>query len=261
MNLVLAHGFLGFQRRYGIHYFHGVKEYLAEALPRLHLKILETEVSPLARIHLRGAQLRGQILAAMEAGELDPAERVHLVAHSMGGLDARWCLSPANPENIAEKVASLSTISTPHRGSPVADFLTGGGRLSARAGARLGPYLDVGLGIVDLTTDGATRFNERFPDHPEVRYFSYAGKGRPGPRPTSLVLAPCHWIIAQTGAAANDGLVSVESAAWGESPEEPWPADHADEIGHDLNQGRNAKPAFDYLVRYRALVERLAPIS
>jgi triacylglycerol lipase len=77
----------------------------------------------------------------------------------------------------------------------------------------------------------------------------------------NLVLAPSHRIIARTGAAANDGLVSVESATWGESPEEPWPADHADEIGHDLNQGRNARPAFDYRARYRATVERLAEFA
>jgi hypothetical protein len=51
----------------------------------------------------------------------------------------------------------------------------------------------------------------------------------------------------------------VESAAWGESPEAPWPADHADEIGYDLDRG--AASAFDYRARYRSIVERLAALD
>ncbi len=259
MNLVLAHGFLGFQRRFGMEYFHGVAEFLRRQFGSMDLRILETEVSPLARVGLRARQLRAQILAALADGRLDPDQKVHIIAHSMGGLDARWCISPGNAENIGPRVASLSTISTPHRGSPVADLLVAQ-PLAAGRYAALEPYLEAALGIVDLTSEGLRRFNARCPDHPQVRYFSYAGRGRPGSRRTCRLLRPCYWLIARREGPDNDGLVSVASARWGEFPEEPWPADHADEIGHDLDHGRAAKPAFDYLARFRAMVERLLAI-
>lgn len=261
MNLVLAHGFLGFKRRFGAHYFRGVAEHMRERFPSLDLKVLATEVNPLGKVAQRGRDLRQQILQAREQGLLDPAQRIHIIAHSMGGLDARWCLSPNNPDNIAAHVASLSTIATPHRGSPVADMLTLNGRLPISVGERLEPLLELGMGIADLTSDGAAKFNACWPDHPEVRYFSYAGRGRDGEWPTSLILWPAHCLILRKAGCANDGLVSVESAAWGESPEEPWPADHADQIGYDLNAHGRGKPAFDHLARYQAIVERVAAID
>ena len=40
----------------------------------------------------------------------------------MGGLDSRFILSPANPDNIANLITTLTTIGTPHQGSPLADL-------------------------------------------------------------------------------------------------------------------------------------------
>jgi hypothetical protein len=40
----------------------------------------------------------------------------------MGGLDRRWMLSPANPNEIQAPIRSL-TISTPRLGSPTADVI------------------------------------------------------------------------------------------------------------------------------------------
>ena len=42
---------------------------------------------------------------------------MHLIAHSMGGLDARHMIVR---EGMAERVASLTTVGTPHNGTPVA---------------------------------------------------------------------------------------------------------------------------------------------
>jgi triacylglycerol lipase len=261
MNLVLAHGFLGFKRLFGVDYFNGVAGFLCDAFPDLGLKVLVTEVNPLGRIHQRGNQLKGQIAQALANGALDPLKKTHVIAHSMGGLDARYCVSPGNSENIASQIASLTTISTPHRGSPVADFFTGRGGIPETLGERLEAILDLGGGILDLTTAGAAQFNERYPNHSDVQYFSYAGRGREGGAPTSVWLLPAYYLIGRKAGPANDGLVSVESAVWGESPEPPWPADHADEIGHDLNRLVTSKPAFDYLAKYRTIVERLAGLA
>ena len=48
---------------------------------------------------------------------------LHIIARtSMGGLDSRFLLSN-NLLGLADRVVSLSTVSTPHRGSPVADLI------------------------------------------------------------------------------------------------------------------------------------------
>ncbi len=50
-----------------------------------------------------------------------PARKVNLIAHSMGGLDARYAICQLG---LADRVASLTTIGTPHLGTPLADLGT-----------------------------------------------------------------------------------------------------------------------------------------
>jgi triacylglycerol esterase/lipase EstA (alpha/beta hydrolase family) len=70
-------------------------------------------------------QQRAEALAAQVAARF-PNGKVHIIAHSMAGLDARYLLSH-NLQSLANpgRVASLSTVATPHCGSPVADLLVG----------------------------------------------------------------------------------------------------------------------------------------
>ncbi len=51
------------------------------------------------------------------------AEKVNLVCFSMGGIDCRFLVSPAGLD-YGSKVASVTTISSPHRGTFVADVAT-----------------------------------------------------------------------------------------------------------------------------------------
>ncbi|KAK2963008.1 hypothetical protein BLNAU_2031 [Blattamonas nauphoetae] len=44
------------------------------------------------------------------------ANKVHLICHSMAGLDARHMLFNYRHENFHEHVASVTTIATPHHG-------------------------------------------------------------------------------------------------------------------------------------------------
>lgn len=48
------------------------------------------------------------------------AQKVNIIAHSKGGIESRYMISCLD---MADKVASLTTISTPHRGSKIADYL------------------------------------------------------------------------------------------------------------------------------------------
>jgi triacylglycerol lipase len=271
MNLVLSHGILGFESIHGIAYFNGVKDHLTARFPGL--RILATEVPPLGTIEVRGTELGNQILQAMQpGGSLDPNEPLHIVAHSMGGLDSRFLLSPDNPKNMADRISSLTTISTPHKGTALADLVV-------NLGDHLNPgnevnLLDQGLraalahagievgALRNLTTDGVSRFNDQFRDSDSTKKFSVAGVGR-GKRVLGIRLDTCvalrlpYRILKDKTGEDSDGLVSLSSATWGSGPE-LWPADHLDEVGHDLDQGPEGRPKhFDYLAKYEAIVERL----
>ncbi len=247
MNLVFASGFLIPQSLKRLDYFRDVaKQYPGALFPRVALA---------GNVELRANQLAEQIEAAFPEGRID------IVAHSMGGLDARFLLS-RNLRGLTPRIATLSTIATPHRGSPVADLLAGPTPLGpqrmvydiikdtmARQGYAIG-------GLANLTTGAAMTFNQQCPDVPRVSYFAYAGCG-----PRSYALRAGGWVIEKAASTAderqNDGLVSVASAQWpGTQLAEPaWPADHLAEVGYDLDRP-GAKPNFDYLGAMIRVVER-----
>jgi triacylglycerol lipase len=247
MNLVLASGFLIPQRLKRLDYFRDVAKKYPEALfPRVALA---------DSIGVRANQLAEQIAAAFPSGRID------IIAHSMGGLDARYLLS-RNLCGLATRVATLSTISTPHRGSPVADLLAGPTPLGTQrlvyeivkdALARQGYAIG---GLASLTTGAAMTFNQQCPDAPGVTYLAYAGCG-----PRCYALRAGGWVIERAASTTderlNDGLVSVASAQWPgtQLAEPPWPADHLAEIGYDLDHP-GAKPKFDYLGAITRVVER-----
>jgi triacylglycerol lipase len=65
-----------------------------------------------------------------------------------------------------------------------------------------------------------------------------------------------HYIFARTGR-PNDGLVTVDSATWGTFDAATWPADHTDEVGHNLDN-LLMPPAFPYLARFDQIVSNVA---
>src|SRR6266404_5511706 len=112
MNIVLVHGILGFRNLVElgpiglIPYFRDVAEHF-EA--RGH-RVLAVELDKTAGVKTRAIQLGDQIAAGLGAGgPLDPAQKTHIIAHSMGGLDSRYLLSPANPIPNNLPIRSLTT--------------------------------------------------------------------------------------------------------------------------------------------------------
>jgi triacylglycerol lipase len=202
--VVLVHGVLGFVRQtvgrlLSFAYFQGVEDALREA---------GASVRTVALPALGGVETRARALAA-EVERLG-APRVNLVAHSMGGLDARWYVGRLGGH---ERVASLVTIATPHRGTAVADW--GGLRLGrALAGHRLLEGLGVQRAAFDdLRSSECERRNETLAGEPEAPTFSYGGA-----RPWYAVAAPLQFSfrLLQRAEGPNDGLVSAASARWGE---------------------------------------------
>jgi triacylglycerol lipase len=190
----------------------------------------------------RAAQLRDQILRWTD-------EPVNLIAHSMGGLDARHLITHLG---MAGRVRSLTTIATPHRGTASADWFCHHFRrrvpllLTLEA---LGLNVD---GFRDCQTGNCRTFNEQTPDAPGVRYFSYGAAVTPA-RVTPLLRRS--WNILTLLEGPNDGLVSVRSARWGEYLG-TLAVDHFAQTpdGLFVRDGEN----FDALGFYSRLIEDLA---
>ena len=112
--IILAHGLFGFGDPLPgfsfVNYFNSIR---LELEAKGHSVIVPT-VNPVGSIQLRGAQLAREILQDPKAGQ-----GMHILAHSMGGLDARQALNTNS--DLSSRVATLVTIGTPHAG------ITGGG--------------------------------------------------------------------------------------------------------------------------------------
>ncbi|SFI99790.1 triacylglycerol lipase [Nitrosomonas sp. Nm34] len=274
INVVLAHGFFGLRTVGSDNYFNGVEEYFKN---HYDAKVLVTNVSPIGSIRERGNQLRQQIINAIKNPDeypfFNPKAPIHIIAHSMGGLDGRFILSPANPDNIANLITSLTTIGTPHKGSPLADlFFLGFNplvellKLWFNVDEFMESLSELGItkdGIHDLTTVAMRIFNQEYEDNPNVSYFWVAGIGRGGSlNKTSYDLSLTHTYIQMVTQEDNDGAVALSSAMHGEAIGEPWLADHLDEVGHDLDYPPSGIPKnFNYLAKYDEIILRIRSVQ
>lgn len=119
----LVPGFFGFQTIAGLPYFTGVKQLLRDRLSDLGVtaRVYALDTLPTASLENRARYL-GERIAELVT---DDGSDIHLVGHSTGGLDARVLLSPSSLPDLAPlraRVRSLTTVSTPHQGTPLADY-------------------------------------------------------------------------------------------------------------------------------------------
>ena len=128
----------------------------------------------------------------------------------MGGLDARFLISHLG---LADRVRSLTTVCTPHHGSPVADWVCANYQRRIPLLTALQAFgIDV-EGIAACRLADCRAFNARTPHTPGVRYFSY-GAAVPLSQVTPFLRRA--WNILTPLEGPNDGLVSVTSAHCGE---------------------------------------------
>jgi len=225
-------------------------------------------------VHSTGSiQERADQMHAFLKDYLPKGTGVNFVAHSMGGLDCRHLISSIKPKEYTP--LSLTSIATPHRGSPFMDWCAANigvgshsmaSKLAQKAAIAVehlpftlkSPVLDREssltpkkesdalssfsaaltnylLNIFDtpaynnLTTSYLRdHFNPATPDDPNVKYFSVAGRVS-----KMSILHPLWFTKLVLDSAAekgypdgetapghsyegNDGLVSVQSAKWGE---------------------------------------------
>jgi triacylglycerol esterase/lipase EstA (alpha/beta hydrolase family) len=126
--IYLIPGFFGFANLGRLRYFVHVHDHLRArfAARGIPAQIHVVRTLPTASLPERAARLLETIAATM--GRRSGV--VHLIGHSSGGLDARLVAAPdvalptkVAPRRYADRIGSVITVATPHRGSPLAALL------------------------------------------------------------------------------------------------------------------------------------------
>ena len=163
------------------------------------------------------SELAQQILSVIQSSG---APKVNIIAHSKGGLDARYAISRLGMDKF---VASLTTINTPHRGCLWAESLllrlpSALVRFVAARYDSLFSHLgdshpDFLAAVNELTASAATVRNDSTPDAPGVLYQSVMSKMNSW-RSAHFPLNAA-FLLVKPVEGDNDGLVATSSAYWG----------------------------------------------
>ena len=252
--VVLMHGFgVGASFRRGGH-LHKEALYLRSR----GVRAIAPNVSPYNTVRARTRQWEDRLTHVLEETKTD---RLYLVAHSMGGLDARYLITKMGWHEVVDV---LVTISTPHRGSAIATLVLDQPDLVRNWVTDVADWVgthiledgsaNIRRALTELTPEYMeTTFNPEVPNHPDVEYWSYgcqAGKG------TEVPIAPIFrylngYLYDQEG--VNDGIVSVQSARWGDY-QGTVDADHGRQVG--ISSGLASH--FDSNAFYASIMESLA---
>jgi triacylglycerol lipase len=244
----------------GFHYFKGIKSFLE----RNGFDVRHINLDFAGSIQKRSGELARQI---HEVGQ----SKVHMIAHSMGGLDARHMI--VNTAGMDGKIATLTTIGTPHHGTVFADRGLGAGGDQLIDALR--PLIDL-EGFEDLTTAACQKFNAQALEAEAANDVIYQAYSSAQQRDGVFPLLQASWDIIHETEGANDGLVSVKSQAW--VPELvtpktrkpitqkqfPFPADHLNEVGWwDPNERRIDRKSFEAKVSavYLEIAENLLAVE
>ena len=128
-HVLLVPGFFGFANLGDFAYFGHVREFFAHHMRTSGIggEIVVVQTFPTASLRRRAARV---LETVAELTDVDDGV-VHLVGHSSGGLDVRLFTAPGvslpstlDVEKYARKVRSVVSLSSPHRGSPLATFLS-----------------------------------------------------------------------------------------------------------------------------------------
>jgi triacylglycerol lipase len=149
------------------------------------------------------------------------AEKLNVIAHSKGGLDMRYALAHLG---VAPRVASLTTVNTPHNGcvfanellkkvpKRVADFVANAyDDIAERAGDESPCFM---AAVQDLTDEACAARNGEMPLPEGVFCQSVGSRLKKGAAARFPLNLSYHIVKKYDG--PNDGLVATTSFAWGE---------------------------------------------
>ena len=234
--IILAHGLFGFKKILFVEYFNQIPAYLRNQ----GYAVFVTKVYPLGTVENRAEELAHQVDTILE---ITGSEKVNIIGHSMGGLDARYLVSMLD---YHDRVASVSMLSTPNRGTYIADLLSKPIAGVKQIRKQVFKWLGLGWGkdqnkinealtaIRNCSEAFMKNFNLYVKDKKEVFYQSWAGKSSLAGLAKDTDKVSVWFIptlpILQNRNGTNDGLVAVSSAKWGVY-HGTIPADHANLVG------------------------------
>lgn len=274
--IVLVHGLFGWDSIGPVDYWWGIDSGLASG----GAKVYVSQVSAANSSEVRGEQLLAELQRLQATYGYS---KFNLVGHSHGGQAVRYVAAVA-----PQLVASVTTMGTPHTGSPVADDIKAGTSATgttawvasvANAFAALISLLsgspdlpqDSEAAMNSLTTAGAAAFNANYPQGaptsscgqgPElvngVRYYSAGGNAV-----LTNVFDLSDALLTLTSVSfkgsSNDGLVGKCASHWGTVLRDDYAWNHLDEI----NQAFGLRGLFapDPVAFYRSQANRLKSIG
>ncbi len=253
--IVLAHGFLGADSYLGIlDYWYGIENYIEDKGGTVYV----TEVSPANSSAARGEELIVQ-LDDIRAVLGKPSLKFNLIGHSQGGLDIRY-VGGVRPD----LVASLTTVGSPHLGVDLVDQFGGGAAGMDALIAFMGSAVELLWGLlgndnpVDMlaaaegfSPAALAAFNSD-PEFGKGMPSTYCGEGAAvsstsagnrrnyswtGDDPYTNIfdpLDPLFLISSLLYDEANDGLVEVCSAHFGDVLRDNYRMNHLDEVNQIL---------------------------
>lgn len=209
--LIMVHG-MGFRDNKVLGYWGRIPKELEKMGCRIYYGNQDSN----ADIETNGEVIRRRIDEVLaETG----AEKVNILAHSKGGLDARYAISSLG---AADKVASLTTISTPHNGSKSVDLLLKFPDFLVRFAGKCTDLVFRVCGDKEpnsyrvfhsFSTKCASEFNLKNPDAENVYYQSYAFVMK-SVFSDMFMFFPSLAVKIIEG--QNDGLLTPDAVKWGE---------------------------------------------
>ncbi|HET8707924.1 MAG TPA: triacylglycerol lipase [Pseudomonadales bacterium] len=272
--IVLVYGILGFDTVLGVDYFYGIPAALRSGGANVYV----ANIQQLNRTALRGEQLLAQVQRILA---ITGASKVNLIGHDQGGLTARY-VAAVRPD----LVASVITVGTPNKGTPVADLVKSTlqqnstfeqqaslvinllGSLISLLSTTPDLTMQNSLGAFDsLTLSGVQSFNQKFPAAVPVtacgegeplvngvRYYSISGTAI---RTNASDPSDRLWLAASLAFlfAPNDGFVSRCSSHLGKVIRDNYRMNHFDEV--NMLFGMVSDIELDTLSVYRQLAHQL----
>jgi triacylglycerol lipase len=270
--IVLVHGLFGWDAIGPFDYWWGI----GSALRSGGATVYVTQQSAANASEVRGEQLLAELKRLKAAyGH----QRFNLVGHSHGGHTIRYVAAVA-----PELVASVTSVGSPHAGSPVADDIaaaldgTGSTAFAAKIFDAMGAVISTLAGgaslpqsseaaMRSLSSAGSAAFTQKFPQGKPssncgegaytvngVRYYSIGGSAV-----LTNLLDPVDGLLVLGSASFkggdNDGLVGRCSSHWGQVLRDDYPWNHLDEV----NQAFGLRGLFtpDPVSFYRSHANRL----
>jgi triacylglycerol lipase len=150
----------------------------------------------------------------------EKTEKVNIIAHSKGGIDSRYLIWNYG---FQDKVASLTTISTPHHGSALADLIYSKKAFHSETVKKVLDIFgklygdtnpDLRTVTCQLTTNKMKEFNAHIEKNENVYYQSLYTTMKNSF--DDLMFFHCHRYLKNISG-ENDGFVNENSAKWGDN--------------------------------------------